>query len=134
MNDSQNELFNSVNFLFAKPQFQGHYIYALDDLETMSLISKDDLKSLLCKLRCGDFNKINYLLDRNLPIFFDVKEKKIKEFEINDTLTKDDINKFIKEELNENLKPKEISNYEIYFGKNSNFYKNNFIERLNIWQ
>ena len=77
-----NELFNSVEFLFAKPCYQGHYMYALDDLESMSIIDKDSLKQLLIQLKCYDFVRTNYLLDRNLPIFFNAKEKRIEEFDL----------------------------------------------------
>ena len=74
-----NELFNSVEFLFAKPCYQGHYMYALDNLESMSVIDKDSLRQLLIQLKCYDFVRTNYLLDRNLPIFFNAKEKRIEE-------------------------------------------------------
>ena len=80
--NSQNELLNSVEFLFAKPCFQGHYMYAMDDLDSMSVIDKDSLKNLLVQLKCYDFVKTNYLLDRNLPLFFNAKEKKIEEFHV----------------------------------------------------
>ena len=53
--------FNSVNFLFAKPAYQGHYYFALDDINSMQIIDKDSLRKLLVKLRCGDFIKTNYL-------------------------------------------------------------------------
>ena len=46
-----NELFNSVEFLFAKPYYQGHYMYALDNLESMSVIDKDSLRQLLVQLK-----------------------------------------------------------------------------------
>ena len=70
-----NELFNSVEFLFAKPYYQGYYMYSLDNLESMSVIDKDSLRQLLVQLKCYDFMRTNYLLDRNLPIFFNAKEK-----------------------------------------------------------
>lgn len=121
-----NELFNSVEFLFAKPYYQGHYMYALDNLESMSVIDKDSLRQLLVQLKCYDFIRTNYLLDRNLPIFFNAKEKKIEEFEDIGELTKEDIQKMICNELVINAVPQQKSNYERFFGKDSKLYQQNF--------
>lgn len=125
-----NELFNSVEFLFAKPCYQGHYIYALDNLESMTVIDKDSLRHLLVQLKCYDFIKTNYLLDRNLPIFFNAKEKKIEEFEDIGELTKEDIRKMICNELVINAVPQQKSNYERFFGKDSKLYQQNFNEEM----
>lgn len=131
----ENEIFNSVKFLFARPCYQGHYEYALDDIESLSIIDKESLKKLLIRLKCMDFIKINYLMDRNFPLFFDVHNKKLMEFELNSELSKEDINKIITNELMEQQKPKETSQYDKFFGKESNFYKQNFDEeRLKLWQ
>lgn len=120
--------FNSVNFLFAKPVYEGHYCYAIDDVNDMQIIDKDSLKNLLIKLGCGDFIKINFLFSRNFPFFFDVKKKKLLEFqETNSDITKKDLNDFFIKELNANsFKKNDKSSYEIFFGKDSNFYKQNF--------
>lgn len=127
----QNEqLFNSVEFLFAKPYYQGHYMYALDNLESMSVIDKDSLRHLLVQLKCYDFMRTNYLLDRNLPIFFNAKEKKIEEFEDIGELTKEDIQKMICNELVINAVPQQKSNYERFFGKDSKLYQQNFNEEM----
>ena len=127
----QNEqLFNSVEFLFAKPYYQGHYMYALDNLESMSVIDKDSLRHLLVQLKCYDFMRTNYLLDRNLPIFFNAKEKKIEEFEDIGELTKEDIRKMICNELVINAVPQQKSNYERFFGKDSKLYQQNFNEEM----
>ena len=126
----QNEVFNSVEFLFAKPYYQGHYMYALDNLESMSVIDKDSLKSLLVQLKCYDFVRTNYLLDRNLPIFFNAKEKRLEEFEDIGELTKEDIQKMIHDELNINVVPQQKSNYERFFGKDSKLYRQNFNEEM----
>ena len=107
-----NELFNSVEFLFAKPCYQGHYMYALDNLESMSVIDKDSLRQLLIQLKCYDFVRTNYLLDRNLPIFFNAKEKRIEEFEDINELDSATIKKMIHEELAVNAIPQQKSNYE----------------------
>ena len=125
-----NELFNSVEFLFAKPCYQGHYIYALDDLESMSVIDKDSLRQLLIQLKCYDFVRINYLLDRNLPIFFNAKEKRIEEFEDINELDSATIKKMIHEELAVNAIPQQKSNYERFFGKDSKLYQQNFNEEM----
>ena len=125
-----NELFNSVEFLFAKPCYQGHYMYALDNLESMTVIDKDSLRHLLVQLKCYDFIKTNYLLDRNLPIFFNAKEKKIEEFEDIGELTKEDIRKMICNELVINAVPQQKSNYERFFGKDSKLYQQNFNEEM----
>lgn len=125
-----NELFNSVEFLFAKPCYQGHYMYALDDLESMSIIDKDSLKQLLIQLKCYDFVRINYLLDRNLPIFFNAKEKRIEEFEDINELDSATIKKMIHEELAVNAIPQQKSNYERFFGKDSKLYQQNFNEEM----
>ena len=125
-----NELFNSVEFLFAKPCYQGHYMYALDDLESMSIIDKDSLKQLLIQLKCYDFVRTNYLLDRNLPIFFNAKEKRIEEFEDINELDSATIKKMIHEELAVNAIPQQKSNYERFFGKDSKLYKQNFNEEM----
>lgn len=125
-----NELFNSVEFLFAKPCYQGHYMYALDNLESMSVIDKDSLRQLLVQLKCCDFMRTNYLLDRNLPIFFNAKEKRIEEFEDIGELTKEDIQKMIHEELTINAIPQQKSNYERFFGKDSKLYQQNFNEEM----
>ena len=125
-----NELFNSVEFLFAKPCYQGHYMYALDDLESMSIIDKDSLKQLLIQLKCYDFVRMNYLLDRNLPIFFNAKEKRIEEFEDINELDSATIKKMIHEELAVNAIPQQKSNYERFFGKDSKLYQQNFNEEM----
>ena len=125
-----NELFNSVEFLFAKPCYQGHYMYALDDLESMSIIDKDSLKQLLIQLKCYDFVRTNYLLDRNLPIFFNAKEKRIEEFEDINELDSATIKKMIHEELAVNAITQQKSNYERFFGKDSKLYKQNFNEEM----
>jgi len=129
--NSQNELLNSVEFLFAKPCFQGHYMYAMDDLDSMSVIDKDSLKNLLVQLKCYDFVKTNYLLDRNLPLFFNAKEKKIEEFQDINELDEKTLKKMLHDELNLNSKLQEKSIYEKFFGKDSEFYKNKFEEMLN---
>ena len=126
----QNEVFNSVEFLFAKPYYQGHYMYALDNLESMSVIDKDSLRNLLVQLKCYDFIRTNYLLDRNLPIFFNAKEKRLEEFEDTSELTKEDIQKMIHDELNINAVPQQKSNYERFFGKDSKLYRQNFNEEM----
>ena len=127
----QNEqLFNYVEFLFAKPCYQGHYMYALDNLDSMSVIDKDSLRHLLVQLKCYDFVKTNYLLDRNLPIFFNAKEKRIEEFEDIGELYSATIKKMIHEELMINAVPQEKSNYERFFGQNSKFYTQNFNEEM----
>ena len=125
-----NELFNSVEFLFAKPCYQGHYMYALDNLESMSVIDKDSLRQLLIQLKCYDFVRTNYLLDRNLPIFFNAKEKRIEEFEDINELDSATIKKMIHEELAVNAIPQQKSNYERFFGKDSKLYKQNFNEEM----
>ena len=125
-----NELFNSVEFLFAKPCYQGHYMYALDNLESMSVIDKYSLRQLLIQLKCYDFVRTNYLLDRNLPIFFNAKEKRIEEFEDINELNSATIKKMIHEELAVNAIPQQKSNYERFFGKDSKLYKQNFNEEM----
>ena len=125
-----NELFNSVEFLFAKPCYQGHYMYALDNLESMSVIDKDSLRQLLIQLKCYDFVRMNYLLDRNLPIFFNAKEKRIEEFEDINELDSATIKKMIHEELAVNAIPQQKSNYERFFGKDSKLYQQNFNEEM----
>ena len=125
-----NELFNSVEFLFAKPCYQGHYMYALDNLESMSVIDKDSLRQLLIQLKCCDFVRTNYLLDRNLPIFFNGKEKRIEEFEDINELDSATIKKMIHEELAVNAIPQQKSNYERFFGKDSKLYQQNFNEEM----
>lgn len=125
-----NELFNSVEFLFAKPCYQGYYMYALDNLESMSVIDKDSLRQLLIQLKCYDFVRINYLLDRNLPIFFNAKEKRIEEFEDINELDSATIKKMIHEELAVNAIPQQKSNYERFFGKDSKLYQQNFNEEM----
>lgn len=131
------DVFNSVKFLFAKPSHQGHYVYAIDDVKNLQIIDKDSLRNLLIKLKCGDFIKINYLLDRNFPFFYYTKTKELLEFqETNSEITKKDLTNFIHEELSiksniENQK----SPYEIFFGKESDFYKQNFYDMENsLWQ
>lgn len=140
MNDETINAFNSVNFLFAKPAYEGHYYYALDDIHNMQIIDKTSLRQLLVKLQCGDFLKTNYLLDRNFPLFYDVKKKQLLEFqETNSNITREDLTNYIHEELSiksniENQK----SQYERFFGKDSDFYKNNFYqineENKKLWQ
>lgn len=125
-----NELFNSVEFLFAKPCYQGHYMYALDNLESMSVIDKDSLRRLLVQLKCYDFMRTNYLLDRNLPIFFNAKEKRIEEFEDIGELDPLTIKKMIHNELTMNAIPQQKSNYERFFGKDSKLYQQNFNEEM----
>jgi hypothetical protein len=125
-----NELFNSVEFLFAKRYYQGHYMYALDNLESMSVIDKDSLRQLLVQLKCYDFMRTNYLLDRNLPIFFNAKEKRIEEFEDIGELDSATIKKMIHEELTINAIPRQKSNYERFFGKDSKLYQQNFNEEM----
>lgn len=128
-------IFNSAEFLFAKPYSQNFYVYTIDNLNELSLIDKNSLKNLLIKIKCYDFIKTNYLLDRNLPLFFDIKNKKLLEFQII-SLKKQDVADILKNELsvkqeNENEK----STYEIIFGKNSTFYKQNIYNKeLNIWE
>jgi len=123
------ETFNSVNFLFAKPAYQGHYYFSLDDINQMQIIDKDSLRKLLVKLRCGDFIKTNYLLDRNFPFFYDVKKKELLEFqETNNDVSREDINKYIREELKINGTQEQQTPYERFFGKDSNFYKNNIYQ------
>lgn len=131
------EIFNSVNYLFAKPYYQGYYYYTLDNLETMSVIDKDSLKELLLKLGCGNFIKLIHLMDRNLPFFYDVKKKELLEFqETNSDITREDLKNFIVEELKESAYKDNIkSPYETFFGKDSDFYKTDiYTERLRAWQ
>lgn len=132
------DVFNSVNYLFAKPYCQGYYYYALDDLDTMSVIDKDSLKNLLIKLGCGNFIKIDYLMDRNFPFFFDVKKKELLEFqETNSEINKEDLIKHIHEELKANINQNNNkSPYERFFGKDSDFYKQNIYDTMenNKWQ
>ena len=125
-----NELFNSVEFLFAKPCYQGHSMYALDNLESMSVIDKDSLRQLLVQLKCYDFVQTNYLLDRNLPIFFNAKEKRIEEFEDINELDSATIKKMIHEELAVNAIPQQKSDYERFFGTDSKLYQQNFNEEM----
>ena len=96
----------------------------------MTVIDKDSLRHLLVQLKCYDFIKTNYLLDRNLPIFFNAKEKKIEEFEDIGELTKEDIRKMICNELVINAVPQQKSNYERFFGKDSKLYQQNFNEEM----
>ena len=127
----QNEqLFNSVEFLFAKPCYQGHYMYALDNLESMSVIDKDSLRQLLIQLKCYNFVKINYILDRNLPIFFNAKEKRIEDFEEVGELDAETLRKMLHEELKINAISQQKTNYERFFGEDSQFYKQNFNEEI----
>ena len=105
-------------------------MYALDNLDSMSVIDKDSLRHLLVQLKCYDFVKTNYLLDRNLPIFFNAKEKRIEEFEDIGELDSATIKKMIHEELMINAVPQEKSNYERFFGQNSKFYTQNFNEEM----
>lgn len=129
MENTNIDAFNSVNFLFGKPAYEGHYYYALDDVKNLSIIDKDSLRGLLTKLGCADFIRINYLLDRNLPLFYRVKEKVIDEFELIDSISKEEVNNYIKNELSQRLMQNENpNNYDRFFGKNSNFYKQNFNE------
>lgn len=106
-------------------------MYAMDDLDSMSVIDKDSLKNLLVQLKCYDFVKTNYLLDRNLPLFFNAKEKKIEEFQDINELDEKTLKKMLHDELNLNSKLQEKSIYEKFFGKDSEFYKNKFEEMLN---
>ena len=105
-------------------------MYALDNLESMSVIDKDSLKQLLIQLKCYDFVRTNYLLDRNLPIFFNAKEKRIEEFEDINELDSATIKKMIHEELAVNAIPQQKSNYERFFGKDSKLYQQNFNEEM----
>ena len=105
-------------------------MYALDDLESMSVIDKDSLKQLLIQLKCYDFVRTNYLLNRNLPIFFNAKEKRIEEFEDINELDSATIKKMIHEELAINAIPQQKSNYERFFGKDSKLYQQNFNEEM----
>ena len=124
------DTFNSVNFLFARPAYEGYYYYALDDIHNMQIIDKTSLRHLLVKLQCGDFAKTNYLLDRNFPFFYDVKKKELLEFqETNSEITREDLTNYIHEELSikSNIEHQK-SSYERFFGKDSNFYKNNIYQ------
>ena len=105
-------------------------MYALDNLESMSVIDKDSLRQLLIQLKCYDFVRTNYLLDRNLPIFFNAKEKRIEEFEDINELDSATIKKMIHEELAVNAIPQQKSNYERFFGKDSKLYQQNFNEEM----
>ena len=127
--ENQNAL-NSVKFLFAKPYSEGHYLYSLDDLESLSIIDKDSLRELLIKLECRDFIKMNELLDRNFPLFFDAKQKKLMEFQSSNPITKKDISDNLMSQMKENYNSKTQSKYEMFFGKDSDFYKQNFNEDL----
>lgn len=125
------DTFNSVNYLFGKPAYIGHYYFALDDISNLSIIDKDSLRGLLLKLGCKDFMRINYLLDRNLPLFFDVKKNKLKEFEETSEISKEEVDAIIRQDLTENLiKQNNISAYEKFFGKDSDFYKQTFTKDL----
>ena len=105
-------------------------MYALDNLESMSVIDKDSLRQLLLQLKCYDFVRTNYLLDRNLPIFFNAKEKRIEEFEDVGELDYATIKKMIHEELAVNAIPQQKSNYERFFGKDSKLYQQNFNKEM----
>ena len=105
-------------------------MYALDNLESMSVIDKDSLRQLLIQLKCYDFVRTNYLLNRNLPIFFNAKEKRIEEFEDINELDSATIKKMIHEELAVNAIPQQKSNYERFFGKDSKLYQQNFNEEM----
>lgn len=130
-----NEMINSVKFLFAKPYYQGIYLYSMDDLDNMIPIDKNELKELLIKLKCLDFIKINYLLERNFPLFFDIKNKKIREFKKINDINESDIRNSLIEQMKETTVLNEESNYEKFFGTDSEFYKFNFSEEMfNKWQ
>lgn len=127
------DIFNSAEFLFAKPYSQNCYAYTIDNLDELSLIDKNSLRHLLIKLKCYDFIKTNYLLDRNFPLFFDIKNKKLLEFQIT-SLEKQDVVDILKNELSVKQE-NEKSIYEIIFGKNSTFYKQNIYDKeLKIWE
>lgn len=127
------DIFNSAEFLFAKPYSQNFYAYTIDNLNELSLIDKNSLKNLLIKIKCYDFIKTNYLLNRNLPLFFDIKNKKLLEFQIT-SLEKQDVADILKNELSVKQE-NEKSIYEIIFGKNSTFYKQNIYDKeLKIWE
>ena len=112
-----NEMINSVKFLFAKPYYQGIYLYSMDDLDNMIPIDKNELKELLIKLKCLDFIKINYLLDRNFPLFFDIKNKKIREFKKINDINESDIRNSLIEQMKETTVLNEESNYEKFCEK-----------------
>lgn len=120
--------FNSVKFIFAKPCYEGYYYYSLDDLNNISIIDKTSLLELTIKLGCGNFIKLNYLLDRNLPFLYYCKEKQLMEFqETNCDISKEELRKMIIDDMKENInKTNNINNYERFFGKDSTFYKNSF--------
>ena len=82
------------------------------------------------QLQCYDFMRTNYLLDRNLPIFFNAKQKRIEEFEDIGELDPLTIKKMIHEELAINAIPQQKSNYERFFGKDSKLYQQNFNEEM----
>lgn len=129
MENTSSEILNSVKFLFAKPYSEGFYEYAVDNLNDLMIIDKDSLKQTLLKLKCMNFTKVNYLMDRNFPFLYDIKNKKIMEFEANE-LNENEVHKMILDEISLNSKPKEISTFEKFFGEDSNFYKQNFEEIL----
>ena len=134
MKNKDDNLLKSVKFLFGKPSHQGYYFYCLDDLNSMQIIDKESLKELLLKLGCLDFIMISYYLDRNLPLFYDCKEKKLKQF-ADSSLSKDDISEMIYDEIKEQANPiQNKSAYDYCFGKDSDFYKLDFAERLNLWR
>lgn len=139
-NDIKIDAFNSVNYLFARPAYQGHYYYAIDDINTNQIIDKDSLRQLLVRLQCRNFIRLNYLMDRNFPFFYDVKNKELQEFEeTNSDITREDLRNYIHEELNVNMNQQNNqSNYERFFGNNSDFYKNNIYDFINkeneLWQ
>ena len=137
MENTNIDSFNSINFLFAKPYSQGFYCYALDDLDTMSMIDKDSLRNLVIKLGCGNFIRLNHLMDRNFPFYFDVKKKELLEFqETNSDIGREELSKYIHEELKISAVPTQKSPYERFFGEDSDFYKQNFYETMenNKWQ
>lgn len=127
--NSNNEFFKSAKFLFAKPIHEGYYLYAIDDLTNLMMIDKSSLKQILHKLQCYNFIKINYIMDRNLPLFFDCKTKELKDM-INETIEDSNIKEIILEELKN--QDYEITNYERFFGEESGFFRNDISTLLNL--
>lgn len=96
--------YDNINYIFAKPYKEYYYMYSINSIENLTVISKDDLRILIFqKLGCTDVNKLMFLLERNQSFIFDYKSKQIKKFkDISPDLTKKDLDKKFIQELHQN--------------------------------
>lgn len=93
--------YTNVKFVLCKPYKERYYTYCINDINSMTVIPKDDLRKIISTLSNQQYsNDLDYLFSHNFPFIWDNKEKKLRRFSlISKDLTKNDISNIFAKEM-----------------------------------